>query len=65
MGSYTIGAVAAKTGLSTHTIRAWERRYSVLTPGRTQSNRRIYDEHDLVRLGLLAKATSLGHSIGR
>lgn len=61
---YSIRAVADETGLSVHTIRAWERRYGVIAPVRTQSNRRMYDERDVLRLKLLHRAVEAGHSIG-
>lgn len=61
---YSIGAVAEETGLSVHTIRAWERRYSVLAPARTGTNRRVYGEEDVIRLKLLRQAVESGHSIG-
>lgn len=65
MSSYfSIRAVAEETGLSVHTIRAWERRYNVIAPVRTDSNRRVYDEEDVHRLKLLHRAVEAGHSIG-
>ena len=60
-----IRVVARRTGLSQHTIRAWERRYSALTPSRTATNRRLYSEMDISRLKLLKQAVAEGHSIGR
>jgi MerR family transcriptional regulator, light-induced transcriptional regulator len=62
--TYSIRAAAEKTGISAHTIRAWERRYSVLNPERTDTNRRMYAEEDLERLRLLNRAVGAGHSIG-
>lgn len=62
---YTIRTAASKTGLSAHTIRAWERRYGALSPDRTDSNRRLYEEEDLERLALLRLAVESGHSIGQ
>lgn len=62
--NYPIRAVAEKTGLSAHTIRAWERRYGVLSPNRTDTNRRMYSESDIARLALLQRAVEAGHSIG-
>ncbi len=62
---YTIRALAAKTGLSQHTIRAWERRYGALTPERTLTNRRLYSQEDAERLGLLARAVAAGHTISQ
>ena len=63
--TYSIRALAASTGISAHTIRAWERRYTALTPDRTQTNRRVYSEDDRVRLEILGKLVAAGHSIGR
>jgi len=62
--AFTIKAVAKRTGLTTHTIRAWERRYGVLSPQRSESNRRLFSLEDVERLTLLKKATDQGHSIG-
>ncbi len=46
--SLTIKAVAARTGVSEHTLRAWERRYGIPRPNRVPTNRyRLYDEHDI------------------
>jgi DNA-binding transcriptional MerR regulator/methylmalonyl-CoA mutase cobalamin-binding subunit len=62
---HTIKAVARKTGLSTHVIRAWEKRYGAVQPSRSQSNRRLYGDHDIKRLILLHRATLAGESIGQ
>ena len=63
--NYTMKIVAQRTGLTQHTIRVWEKRYNVVTPERTPTNRRLYSEDDIERLLLLHKATAQGHSIGR
>jgi len=60
---YPIKTVAQKTGLSTHVIRAWEKRYQVIEPLRTETNRRLYSEEDIYRLTLLKKAIKSGHTI--
>ena len=44
---YTINHVAQQVGIATATLRAWERRYGVVAPKRTDSGYRVYDEHDL------------------
>lgn len=62
--TFTIKAVAKKTGLSPHVIRVWERRYQAVTPSRTDSNRRLYSPEEVERLELLHQATQEGHSIG-
>ena len=44
----TIKAVAERTGVSVHTLRAWERRYGLPAPSRDENNRyRLYDEADI------------------
>lgn len=63
--NYTIRTVTQMTGLSDHTIRAWERRYGVLKPARTETNRRLYDDDDVERLRLLNQGVSQGHTIGQ
>ncbi len=57
--------VSRRTGLTAHVIRAWEKRYSAVTPHRTDTNRRLYSEEDVERLRLLRDATAAGHSIGQ
>ena len=63
--TYTIGTLSGLTGLSPHTIRAWERRYDALSPSRTDSNRRVYHDEDVERLSLLKQVVEAGHSIGQ
>ncbi len=62
---YPIKAVAQRTGLSTHVIRIWEKRYHAVTPKRTDTNRRLYSNEDIDRLQLLKHATDNGHNIGQ
>ncbi|QYK51995.1 MAG: MerR family transcriptional regulator [Fimbriimonadaceae bacterium] len=62
--TYSISAVAKASGLSVHTIRAWEKRYGVTNPERTDTNRRKYTLGDIERFRLLRQATENGHSIG-
>ena len=45
---FTIKIVAERTGVSVHTLRAWERRYGVPQPQRGAGNHyRLYDENDI------------------
>ena len=60
-----IKTVATQTGLTQFTIRAWEKRYDVVTPLRTETNRRLYSDADILRLTLLRLATEAGYNIGR
>ncbi|MDO3385565.1 MerR family transcriptional regulator [Gilvimarinus sp. SDUM040013] len=44
---YSIGEVARMSGVSVAALRAWERRYEFLNPGRNDQGHRLYAEHDL------------------
>jgi DNA-binding transcriptional MerR regulator/methylmalonyl-CoA mutase cobalamin-binding subunit len=61
---YPIKVVSQMTGLSVFVIRAWEKRYDVVTPSRTETNRRLYSEEDIEKLRLLNEAVQKGHNIG-
>jgi len=63
--SHPIQVVARRTGLTADVLRAWERRYSAITPARTEGSRRLYSDEDIERLSLLRRATQLGRSIGQ
>ena len=47
MGSYSIKDIEQLTGIKAHTLRVWEQRYDILTPKRTPTNIRYYDDADL------------------
>ena len=61
---HPIQVVSRRTGLSTDVIRAWERRYSAVTPQRAANSRRLYSDLDVEKLSLLHRATSVGRRIG-
>ena len=42
-----IGQLARRTGMAEATLRAWERRYGILEPQRTESGYRLYSERDI------------------
>lgn len=50
MRHYTLYELEKLTGILTATIRVWERRYNIINPKRTDTNRRWYDDDDLRRL---------------
>lgn len=62
---YRIGTAARLSGVSTHLIRVWERRYEALDPDRSGAGARLYSEADLERLRLLKLAVNRGHAIGQ
>jgi MerR family transcriptional regulator, light-induced transcriptional regulator len=47
---YTVKHAAALTGISPATLRMWERRYGVVTPGRSPAGYRVYDDAAVQRL---------------
>jgi DNA-binding transcriptional MerR regulator/methylmalonyl-CoA mutase cobalamin-binding subunit len=62
---YRIGTVARLSGLSTHAIRVWERRYAALSPDRSQGGARLYSDDEVARLKLLKRVVDSGHPIGQ
>lgn len=62
--SLSIAALAARTGVSAHVIRAWERRYHALAPERALGGRRLYGQADVERLSTLRRLVEAGHAIG-
>ena len=62
---YPIRYVAQQTGLSTHVIRIWEKRYQAVVPKRTESNQRMFCGRDIERLKMLKTAVRIGHSISQ
>lgn len=62
--AHPIKIAAQRSGLTTHIIRAWEKRYGAVSPDRTGTHRRLYSESEIDRLTLLGRATHAGYSIG-
>ncbi|MCX7670952.1 MAG: MerR family transcriptional regulator [Anaerolineae bacterium] len=60
---YTIKTVVQQTGITPATLRAWERRYNVLSPGRSEGGYRLYSERDIAILRWLKQQTDGGVSI--
>nr|WP_255771601.1 MerR family transcriptional regulator [Microbulbifer guangxiensis] len=61
----TIGEVAQRTGVNPVTLRAWERRYGLLIPGRTGKGHRLYSECDVVRIRDIQSWLARGVAIGK
>ncbi len=62
---YAIREVSAITGVKPVTLRAWQRRYHLVEPGRTEKGHRLYSEQDIQQIqqiqSWLAKGISIGH----
>ena len=50
MEQYSIHDLDKLSGIKAHTIRVWERRYKIVSPHRTDTNRRRYGDDDLRRI---------------
>jgi methanogenic corrinoid protein MtbC1 len=57
---YTIKRAAELTGVSLPTLRAWERRYGVVSPERSSGRYRLYTEADLRALAIMASLVNDG-----
>ena len=57
--------VIQRTGLSADVLRAWEKRYGVVAPERSEGGQRLYSDEDVERLALLHRATAAGRNIGQ
>jgi DNA-binding transcriptional MerR regulator len=53
------------SGIKAHTIRIWEKRYSILEPMRTDTNIRLYDIHNLQKLLNITLLHDYGYKISR
>jgi MerR family transcriptional regulator, light-induced transcriptional regulator len=62
---FPMKAVVKRTGLTSHVIRVWERRYGAVAPSRSPKNRRLYSEAEVNRLQLLKRVVDAGHSISQ
>jgi MerR family transcriptional regulator, light-induced transcriptional regulator len=61
---YKIGTVAKLTGLSPFLLRAWENRYDLLKPQRSDTGRRAYTRSDVETLRAVKRLLDRGYSIG-
>ncbi len=64
MDTYRIHRFSKLTGLSTHVIRAWERRYGLVVPLRGANRYRLYTDEDVHLFRYLKSQVDLGISIG-
>lgn len=65
MAEYSIKDLEKLSGIKAHTIRIWEKRYGIVQPARTDTNRRIYSDHELRKLINIAFLNRNGFKISR
>ncbi|MHB8600237.1 MAG: MerR family transcriptional regulator [Ktedonobacteraceae bacterium] len=58
-------AVVQQTGIAAPTLRAWERRYMILSPERAQNDYRLYSERDIAIIRWLKVHVDTGMSISQ
>jgi len=59
---YSIGAVARMVGIPTSTLRAWEDRYAVVTPLRSEGSQRLYSRAQVEQLRFIKSRLESGAS---
>jgi MerR family transcriptional regulator, light-induced transcriptional regulator len=57
-----IGEVSRRTGVAVPTLRAWERRYGLLSPDRTEGGHRLYSSLDVHRVERMVRLLDEGWS---
>lgn len=57
-----IGEVARRTGVTVPTLRAWERRYGLLDPARTDGGHRLYSDDDVEHVRAMQRMLNDGWS---
>ena len=59
---YSIGAVARMLGAEPATLRAWEERYRVIVPARSQGSHRLYSRDQVEHLRFVLHTMEIGSS---
>ncbi|MDF4798568.1 MerR family transcriptional regulator, partial [Vibrio parahaemolyticus] len=62
---YAIRDVAEITGVKPVTLRAWQRRYNLIQPQRTEKGHRLYRQQDLDTIREIQGWLSKGIAIGK
>lgn len=62
---FNVKAVVQETGIRPDTLRAWERRYGIPHPERTDSGHRLYSQHEVETVKWLMDRQREGMSISR
>lgn len=65
MSTYSIKDLEHLSGIKAHTLRIWEQRYKFMTPKRTETNIRFYDDNDLKLVLNIALLKENGYKISK
>ncbi len=65
MALYTIGEVAQLCDINPVTLRAWQRRYGLLKPQRTDGGHRLFNEFEIDRIREIKRWIDSGVQVGK
>ncbi|MCU6679468.1 MerR family transcriptional regulator [Leclercia tamurae] len=65
MAFYSIGDVAERCGINPVTLRAWQRRYGLLKPQRSEGGHRQFDDDDILRIEEIKRWIERGVPVGK
>ena len=63
MKSFSIKELEILSGIKAHTLRMWEKRYSVLTPQRSKGNSRLYSINELGKILNISLLNKNGYKV--
>jgi MerR family transcriptional regulator, light-induced transcriptional regulator len=63
MSNYSIKDLEQLSGIKAHTLRIWEQRYNIMSPSRTDTNIRFYNDQDLKLVLNIALLKDHGYKI--
>lgn len=63
--AYSIKDLEVLSGIKAHTIRIWEKRYELLSPARTNTNIRYYDDNHLRKILNVSMLVRNGYKISK
>jgi MerR family transcriptional regulator, light-induced transcriptional regulator len=64
-GLFPISTVSELTGVNAITLRAWERRYGLINPTRTEAGHRLYSRSDIEHIKAILQLLDTGITISR
>lgn len=65
MSYYSIKDLEVLSGIKAHTLRIWEQRYNIISPKRTDTNIRLYDDSDLKLILNISLLNQNGYKISK
>ncbi|MCP4142330.1 MAG: MerR family transcriptional regulator [Chloroflexi bacterium] len=63
--TFGLGVILRETGINADTLRAWERRYKLPQPARSEGGQRLYSSHDIEIIKWLLQRQKEGMRIGQ